>query len=193
MASFPSSRISEFCCKKCQQRFQDRSDRHGQQKRFQPALQASDEKVVNVNLGENRNNQVGEGQAQCCQKCVKECKPASSQPFRQSLPDAWFLPALFECRVFLKDQNDAREGLIEFLVGNRAAAGSRIVEENFAFLEAFQHNEVVEVPEDNHGQRQVSKLGRFLFETLCLQTVISRCLQEVAGFASIPRDTTGQA
>src|ERR1700678_2608799 len=98
-----------------------------------------------------------------------------------------------ELRGLVEDQRDPCEALIEFIRRNDARADGRIVEVDLVTAEAFDHDEMVEVPEDDHRQRQVAEVGGLLFITLAEQIETPGSSDYVAGFTAVARDAAGRA
>ena len=175
---------------KGQEGLHHRRDGHGQQQRGEPTAQPADQKIVHIDFEKDGNHQVGDGQTQRGEHEIKERQTASRKAAGQHLEDAGFLPTLLEGGFFFENQDDSGEGLIKLPILHPPATLGRIVEINPFLSEALHHQKVVEVPEDNHGQRQLAKLRGFLLVAFGFQAVIARGFQEAAGFAAVSRDAT---
>src|SRR5262249_10960105 len=58
------------------------------------------------------------------------------------------------------------------------------------FAKPFEHEKVVEVPEEDHGEIQAPQLKRLLLVSLAVESVLASGLQDVAGLAAVTGDAT---
>ena len=78
-----------------------------------------------------------------------------------------------EFRRFFKSEDYAGEGLIEFLRGDDARAGGWVIEVDFAAAEAFENDEVIEVPEENGRSGNLAEIGGLFFEAFACKPVFA--------------------
>ena len=96
----------------------------------------------------------------------------AGEPAPQRVEHARAMTARLELGAGLEGEHDAGEGAVELLEGDRARALGGIVESRLAVAEALEHDEVVEVPEQDDGKLElVEVLDLLVLEALGHQAV----------------------
>ena len=139
----------EVLLQRRQGRAQQRGDPHAHQQRTKPAVGAADENLVDEDLCERRDGETGDHQPQAGQHAERDRQPHASDPSRQRRDHAGLASALLELRARFEREHHARQPLVELLGGDGAASVGRIVEEHLARGESLQHQEMIELPEDD--------------------------------------------
>ena len=109
-----------------------------------------------------------------------------AQPRHDPVQEAGAHTARLEVRPRLEGEGDAGERLVELLRADAAMAIAGVVDEEPSAPEAFQHHEVVELPEQDHRQRQGAQLMRVSPPPLRLQAIATGGPKHVRGVAAIP-------
>ena len=98
-----------------------------------------------------------------------------------------------EARAAPEAQDDAGEPLIELLAVDQAVAVGRVVHQVARPAEALQHEEVVELPEDDERPLYVPQLLGLLAPSLGLEPVLPGGAADVGGVAAVAVDCAGLA
>jgi hypothetical protein len=98
-----------------------------------------------------------------------------------------------EVRTGRKAQADAGEASVEFLAGNAARTGRRVVEEGAGVRDALEHEEMVEAP--MHDDRKGTGQDLVELETMPLgvEAVAARGPHDARSLAAVARDSAGDA
>ena len=171
------------------QRSEDRNRQpHRQEQRFHQVRGAAHQHVVHEQAGERRYDQAGHHEEQAGRDHVRQGRVRPLEPGTQRgyepPPDA----AALEVAGRLERQSHTGERLIEFAIGHDPRSAGRVVEKDAPAPEPLEDHEVVEVPMNHHGKRQVRQRRRFPPVAAGNQSVSPRALQKVARLASVARD-----
>ncbi len=115
-----------------------------------------------------------------------DSEPASRR--RSALSMLGRMTARLEVGAGLEGEHDPGERAVELVEGHRARTLRRIVDPRLAVVEALEHDEVVEVPEQDHGKLElVEVLDLVVLEALGLHAELTRALDQVARLAAVAR------
>ena len=127
--------------------------------------------LVDEQLGQARHNQTGHHQQQTEQPNQQGRHPGGSHLVQQLPHGPRPNPTTDEIRPWLEGQHHAGEALIELGGGDHATTGGWVGQVYLAAANAFQHEEMVEVPVNDGRHNDVAELRRLLAEALGLQPV----------------------
>ena len=139
---------------------EQRGHRHADQQRHEPAGGVLDQDIVDEDFGKSRGDDAGTTSARLTTTSKPDRRP-SSRVIRAAAAAS---PAAC-CPSFLNDsgalhgEHDAGERKIEFGHVDPPASDARVVDVDAIAVDAFQHDEMVEVPVDDAGHRQFVQLA----------------------------------
>ena len=171
----------------------DRRQRHQHEQRTQPRVQPADQDVVDEDARVRRHGDAGDHEREPGEHGEQQAGVRARHPRRERLQQRCTLPARLKVRAAREDERDAGKGLIEFFEWDNGRTARWIVQISAPTAESFEDDKVVEVPVDDRGQLDVAQLIGLFPEALRCETVAARRLENVAGFAAVTRDTTGDA
>jgi hypothetical protein len=177
----------------CTGRSYDSGDRHRQQEWFEPILHVAYEKVVDEYSGKSRNYQTRYYKSETGQEDIAKSEMTSPQATAECANQRRIVPASPKLWGLLEGQNHTGKGLVEFFRPDDSGTGGRIAQIIFIRFDPLDNEKVIEVPEDNKREREVTKFVRFAFETPAYEPVLTPHLQNVTGFHTIARHTARES
>ena len=161
---------------------------HSARQRGSPLGLPSAQDMVDEHAQQERQDGDGERHQQPAEQRERQRSGLVRKPGPQPAEDAGAGSAGTEVRSDLEAERDAGEPLVELLRGQRPVAVGRIVHQVVAAPHPLQHQEVIELPEDDQRHRHVVKLFRFPAPALGFQSVAARGARDVGGVAAVPVD-----
>ena len=138
----------------------DRRHGHRHQQRRDDEGAVADQVLVDEDARERRHDQPGDDEQEAAQHHVEQREPRVGQPGPQRAQHARLVAALLEIRAGREGQHHARVRGVQLLERDARRPLGRVVEIRLAAAEALENEEMIQVPEEDDGERQVVELGR---------------------------------
>ena len=166
---------------------QDRQGHHPEQ-RFEPVTQPRSPHLIHVDLAEHRHGQLGQDQQQSRQQAEQHRPGVLPQALQHQGPEGGRPAAAAESRRRPQLQHHTGEAGIKHLLAHPAGAGGGVVEGHPPAAEAFEHHEVIELPEQDHRQPPLAQVLHLHAIALARQAVEGGGAQQAGGIAAIAAD-----
>ena len=157
------------------------------QERQEQGLAARDEHVVHEHLGDRGDGEAGDHQDQGRRNDVEQCRARVAEAGEQAARDARRGAAPAEIRAGGEGQAYPREPLVELLHGKAPRPFRRVVDVDGLALDSLQDDEMVEVPEDDHREREVEQAARVAPVALRGEAVLACGPQYAGRLAAVAR------
>ena len=171
----------------------DRRHAEADQQRRHERIAAGDQDIVHEHLGKGGDRQPRNDEQQSRRDDEEKRRPRLAEAREQARQNVRTAAAAAEFRAGLERQADAGETLVELLERQFAPALSRVVDVHRPPGDAFENDEVVEIPEDDHREGEVEQVRRLAPVALRGKAVFPRRAQNVHRLAAVPRNAAAHA
>ena len=158
------------------------------EQRPDPGVVAPDQDVVDEDAQQRRQRQAGNDHRQRRQDREGQRPPSVAETRAQAHEDVRRPAAALEAGARFEREADAAETLVELLERDPGRPRARIVDVGVPAPEPLQHDEVVEVPEQHHGEWQAEQLLPVHAEALGRQPVPAGRAHHGRGVGAVARD-----
>lgn len=135
-----------------------------------------------------RSHQGQQGQHQPAGERIGQRAPGVAEPVRDTAQDAGACAAALECGATFEAQRDSREALAELVRREGAAARRRVVEKEAVTVEAFQDEEVIELPEQDERKRQGLELIHLHGAAGAFEAIVPGGARDAGGAGAVAAD-----
>jgi len=157
-----------------QRALQDGREHQPSQQRVHPVRVSGYQHVVDEHLDHRRHGETGDEQGQRGQGAEGERAPGAAEARAEAPQDARLRAGAAEVRASPEGEADARVAFFELLQGQAARSVARVVDVEALAPDPLEHDEMIEVPEEDHRERELEQILTPTAEPLCVQAVLAR-------------------
>lgn len=160
-------------------------EEHSQEEGPQPIGAVFDEDLIDEDLAEDGEGEAGDDEEEAKDDGEGEGASGAFEAIEEGEEDAGCSTAFLEFGGGFYGENDTDVVFFKFFEADGAGSGGGVVEVDGGWGEAFDHEEVAEVPEGDNGEAELAQLGGIFFEGFGAESVAAGGFEDAGGLAAV--------